>query len=876
LVGLVFVRSEPPHFVHKKLFKHLGMEDDEKETGGGRRGHQKALTWDQFHFDRLFPSLGEGAQEEAESQFHGGHGQFLANDSQLEFQQQQQEQQEQQQVNDSLTDGTASVFSGVGERGSLGGSVTGFDDSVLPSSTSPGWFGGDDDSGHIAGAHHRRAHTFGSPSSAVEDFDISALTSSLLNAGLEESESNVAPPPNTGLVQDELHQQQRQEASMGGMEFLSSLSTPGHRRAHTDVSRESGSGHGPSLTWAPPNTSESLAASTRTATRMDLNGNHARSKSDLFMDSSEHRNSAWTTAGEYSHPASPLQSPGSGYGAARGQVQNHHQQEIFQGTPPYGAMQGGMPSPMSGPQPSSPSMYADPRMISSSAAQMHDWVYQQGRGGGMETGYYDNYGQMMRPSAVMAPPAGIEPPPPPLAAFQSVQASGGPVSPQHQQQMLQYNQQHSPRSQNSRKGRRNGAEQTVSEVLQEYRASGLRPSVGELRGNIVEFARDASGSRYLQFLNESASEEVKEMLIDEVCKDAVPLMQDTFGNYVIQNLMEHASMPQRIKLGERMKTKMVALSCNAHGTRVVQRAITLFPKSLRNTLLSEIVCNAAELGVCARNSFGTHCVQKLMTLIVDEEHERAEVGRAPEVFEDGSPSTTELLRAAEKAVARDFLYLATHPHSYRLVLSVLDDCDMTRSEHMPVIFGKLKNSQGALAKDQHANFVLQHILNRGTDDQKEVIQRFASENVVELSTSKFSSHLVEKCLRSATSEQAERLVSELIEPRDKNLEFCTKILGETRGKQSGKKQDSSSVDDPLLLLMQDPYANFVVQRAFDASRSSLRARLTAEIKTRSEMLQKFTYGRHILLHINKVTGGGGSEKKHGRGNRGRRRASQPN
>ena len=54
--------------------------------------------------------------------------------------------------------------------------------------------------------------------------------------------------------------------------------------------------------------------------------------------------------------------------------------------------------------------------------------------------------------------------------------------------------------------------------------------------------------------------------------------------------------------------------------------------------------------------------------------------------------------------------------------------------------------------------------------------------------------------------------------------------------------------------MSDPYANFVVQRAFDASAGALRQQLVEEIKSRSDVLSKFTYGRHALLHLSKSLG----------------------
>ena len=147
-----------------------------------------------------------------------------------------------------------------------------------------------------------------------------------------------------------------------------------------------------------------------------------------------------------------------------------------------------------------------------------------------------------------------------------------------------------------------------------------------------------------------------------------------------------------------------------------------------------------------------------------------------------------------------------------------------------------------LAFDQHGNFILQHILDHGNNPQREEVQMFVCSKFLELAQHKFGSHLVEKCLQSADRVQAEKLVSELLAPalalrnkRGGDLEFS----------------DKDGADDILMSLMKDPYANFVVQRAFDASEGELRRKIIREVQDRAEVLSRFTYGRHILSHVNK-------------------------
>ena len=64
-------------------------------------------------------------------------------------------------------------------------------------------------------------------------------------------------------------------------------------------------------------------------------------------------------------------------------------------------------------------------------------------------------------------------------------------------------------------------------------------SLQDISGNIVEFAGDQHGSRFIQQKLESASSEEKQMVFDEILPNSLQLMTDVFGNYVIQKLFEH-------------------------------------------------------------------------------------------------------------------------------------------------------------------------------------------------------------------------------------------------------------------------------------------------------------------------------------------------
>ena len=72
----------------------------------------------------------------------------------------------------------------------------------------------------------------------------------------------------------------------------------------------------------------------------------------------------------------------------------------------------------------------------------------------------------------------------------------------------------------------------------------------------------------------------------EIEPNAVQLMADVFGNYVIQKIFEHGDQFQKRALANKMKGQVMNLSQQTYGCRVIQkvRSTLVVPLSLLLTL----------------------------------------------------------------------------------------------------------------------------------------------------------------------------------------------------------------------------------------------------------------------------------------------------
>lgn len=81
-------------------------------------------------------------------------------------------------------------------------------------------------------------------------------------------------------------------------------------------------------------------------------------------------------------------------------------------------------------------------------------------------------------------------------------------------------------------------------------------SLQELKGHFVECSLDQQCSRFIQQRLEEASDEEKQALFNECTGFAlrgVKLMNDVFGNYVVQKMFEYGTLNQRRALFNDLK-----------------------------------------------------------------------------------------------------------------------------------------------------------------------------------------------------------------------------------------------------------------------------------------------------------------------------------
>ncbi|EIW65056.1 ARM repeat-containing protein [Trametes versicolor FP-101664 SS1] len=333
----------------------------------------------------------------------------------------------------------------------------------------------------------------------------------------------------------------------------------------------------------------------------------------------------------------------------------------------------------------------------------------------------------------------------------------------------------------------------------------------DLVGEIPQLCKDQHGCRYLQKKLEEGVPEHRDMIFRETFSHFADLMTDPFGNYLCQKLLEYSTDEQRNVICESVAQDLVNISLNMHGTRAVQKMID-FLSTRRQTDLrcngqihSIILALSLHVVVLIKDLNGNHVIQKCLNKLAPEDNQ-----------------------FIYNAVAANCVEVATHRHG----CCVLQRCIDHASEHQRVqLVNEITYNALTLVQDPYGNYVVQYILDLNDNRFSDAVIRQFTGNVCALSVQKFSSNVIEKCVRVAEHNTRKMLIGEL--------------LNRTR----------------LEKLLRDSYGNYCVQTALDYAEPAQRALLVEGIRPVLPLIRNTPYGKRIQNKLqrehNDTYGGGG-------------------
>nr|XP_043630073.1 putative pumilio homolog 8, chloroplastic [Erigeron canadensis] len=318
-------------------------------------------------------------------------------------------------------------------------------------------------------------------------------------------------------------------------------------------------------------------------------------------------------------------------------------------------------------------------------------------------------------------------------------------------------------------------------------------TLADVKGYIYMFAKDQNGCRFIQSVFEVDNQEHVKIIFDETIGHVSELMVNSFGNYLMQKLLEVCNEEQRMCIlmeVTREPRDLVHISLNPHGTRAVQKLI----ETLKTRKQIKMVISALEPGFLAliKDLNGNHVIQRCLQCLSNEDNKF--------IFE---------------AAAKFCVDIATHQHG----CCVLQRCiNHSSGKHQERLVLEISSNGLLLAQDAFGNYVVQSILELQIPSAISMLTSQFENNYVHLATQKFSSHVVEKCLSVLDDHTRSIIIREL--------------LSATHFEQ----------------LLQDPHANYVIQTALRVSEGSLHNSLVKAIESHKAISRNSPYSKRIFSH----------------------------
>jgi hypothetical protein len=113
--------------------------------------------------------------------------------------------------------------------------------------------------------------------------------------------------------------------------------------------------------------------------------------------------------------------------------------------------------------------------------------------------------------------------------------------------------------------------------------------------------------------------------MDELMRSALSLVQDQYGNYVIQHVLEHGKRKDKSTVITKIKGQICQLSQHKFASNVVEKCVEYATPQERIIILEDILNGTtkgeANLLVMMKDQYANYVIQKIMDLLDDAERE---------------------------------------------------------------------------------------------------------------------------------------------------------------------------------------------------------------------------------------------------------------
>lgn len=320
---------------------------------------------------------------------------------------------------------------------------------------------------------------------------------------------------------------------------------------------------------------------------------------------------------------------------------------------------------------------------------------------------------------------------------------------------------------------------------------------------VVYLSREFSGSKIIQQCLDNYDESFAEMLYNKIKKYQTYLAVDTYGNYVMQNLIKTSSLTIQNDLGLMLEENLLPLSLNFYGCRVVQMAIKHLPAKFSDIFCAKIAPIALQ---CLQSQHANHVVKAFFLLQGD---------RAPKDMVN-----------IHEMICKNSEHIATHIYGFKVLQAALG-CGLSPDLSKATVLS-MEKKVISLSCGEYGNYLIQYFIESDIFNSRDMaISSITNAPVLLMTCHKFGSNVIEKAIVHGSHEQKSLIIQRIIQE-------CSL---------------SGSIETALLHVASNRFGNYVLQRIFEVASLQDRELLTPHLRPHSRALSTSMYGRHLIKYL---------------------------
>lgn len=324
----------------------------------------------------------------------------------------------------------------------------------------------------------------------------------------------------------------------------------------------------------------------------------------------------------------------------------------------------------------------------------------------------------------------------------------------------------------------------------------------EVLSNAHSLIQDQSGCRFLQKKIDE-DKQITDPLFDVLFYDIITMCTDSFGNYLVQKILDNMSHSNIEKFTQLITLKFSFIAISTYGTRVIQKLLEVLSNKVGESSLKKafdsinslIIANIIQL---SSDSNSSHIIIKYVNVIK-------------------YPYNIPLF----DSVCVNFLPLCKDKHG----CCVIQKCIEAGNESQKEKLFSLSNSHcEELISDQFGNYVIQYVVLLNIDIINKYVVNVIMNNLLILCKEKYASNVIEKFLYNKSS--------------------YSKIVIDTIVK------DESLLHELIL----DQYGNYIIQRILMIIFGDARMKVITMIVKWYDEIKMLSFGPRLIAKLSERYG----------------------